>query len=168
MIKEITISVLQFITLILLQVFVLDNISFWGFATPMIYIWFIMLLPYNTPKWLVLLSSFALGMSIDIFAGQTGIHACVCTFIGFIRPILLNTFSGNIETANVRFTMSRIGFANFVLYTLETVFIHHLLCFLLGVFSFEQIGQTLLRCVITTLLTSIMIIIADSVFYKKA
>ncbi|MDO5760537.1 MAG: rod shape-determining protein MreD [Bacteroidota bacterium] len=167
MIKDILISVIQFIVLVLLQVFVLDNISFWGFATPMIYVWFIMLLPYDTAKWIVLLSSFVLGMSIDVFSGQTGIHAFACTFVGFVRPVLLNTFSGNIDTSNVRFTMARIGFANFIFFTLTTVFIHHLLCFLLGVFSFAEIGQTLLRCVLSTLLSSFMIVVADTIFFKK-
>lgn len=167
MIKDIVISIIQFIVLVLVQVFVLDNISFWGFVTPMIYVWFIMLLPYDTPKWVVLLSSFALGVCVDIFAGQTGIHAFACTFTGFVRPVLLNTFSGNIDTSNVRFTMSRIGFANFVFYTLTTVFIHHFLCFLLGVFSFAEIGQILLRCFVSTLLTSLMIIICDAIFFKK-
>ena len=48
MIKDLIISIVQLIILILFQVLILDNISLWGFCTPFVYIWFVLLLPYNT------------------------------------------------------------------------------------------------------------------------
>ncbi|NJK85385.1 MAG: hypothetical protein HC906_04860 [Bacteroidales bacterium] len=56
----------RFIILVLLQVFVFNNIHLSGFIVPYIYILFILLLPFETPGWLLLVSAFLLGFSIDV------------------------------------------------------------------------------------------------------
>ena len=73
--REILTSVIQYIVLVFFQVLILDKISLFGIATPMIYVLFILNLPMNTSRWLTLLASFFIGISIDIFSGQTGIHS---------------------------------------------------------------------------------------------
>ncbi len=167
MIKDVIIGIIQFIVLVFFQVLILDNISLWGFANPMVYVWFILMLPYNTARWLTLLSSFLLGMSIDVFSGQIGIHAFACTFLGFIRPVFLNMFSGSIENTSRRPCVARLGFVNFLSYSFILVFIHHFICFLIGIFTFSEIGQTLLRCIVSTLFTTVIILIADLIFFRK-
>src|SRR5574344_613954 len=80
-------GIVQFLVLLCTQVLVLDNINLFGYVEPMLYIWFILLLPIKTPKWLVLILSFLMGFCVDIFAGQVGFHTAVSTFTGFLRPI---------------------------------------------------------------------------------
>ncbi len=167
MIKDLIISIVQYILLILFQVLILDNISLWGFCTPFVYIWFVVLLPYNTSRWLLLLSSFLLGVGIDIFAGQTGVHAFSSTFIGFVRPYILGMYSGTIENTSQRPSISRLGFANYLSYSFILVFLHHFLCFLIGVFSFSEILHILLRCIVSVIVTMIIIIVLDTIFYRK-
>ena len=57
----------RFIVLVLFQVLVLNNIQFSGYVNPFMYVLFILLLPFETPRWLLLLSGFLLGLSVDIF-----------------------------------------------------------------------------------------------------
>lgn len=169
MIKDIIISIIQFLILDFCQIFLLNNIYFLGFINPMIYIWFIILLPFVTPKWLVLLSSFLLGVSIDIFSADTGINAFVCVFVGFLRPALLNAFSGNIDnTSYLRPSLSSLGFKNFFFFTASTVFIHHLLYFAIDIFSFAEIMQVLARTLLSSVVTIILILLLDMIFFKRS
>ena len=82
-------NVLRFIFLIGIQVLVLNNVLFMNYINPYIYILFILLLPFDTARWLLLVLSFALGFSVDAFQNTMGLHAFSCVFIAFIRrPIL--------------------------------------------------------------------------------
>ncbi|MBR1769013.1 MAG: rod shape-determining protein MreD [Bacteroidales bacterium] len=167
MLKDILISLVQFILLFFFQVLVLDNISLWGMVNPMVYVWFIILLPYNTPRWLTLTSSFLLGICVDIFSSQMGINAFACTLVAFIRPLLLNAFSGNIENTFQRPSASRLGFVNFLFYVIILVAIHHLTYFLLGTFALNEIISVLFRTLISLAATVIIIILCDAVFFHK-
>lgn len=168
MIKDIIYSAIQFILLVLLQVFILDNVALWGFINPMVYIWFIILLPYGTPKWLTLLSSFLLGICVDIFAGDIGINAFACVFIAFLRPILLSSFSGNIDNPSQRPSISTQGFINFLFFTLSMTLVHHLLCFFISTFAWVEIIQVLLRSLMSSVITILVILLLDMIFFRKA
>ena len=51
-------NIVRFILLILIQVFVLNNIRFSGFINPYIYILIILLLPVRFPRWASLIVGF--------------------------------------------------------------------------------------------------------------
>ena len=53
-------NVLRFVFLIGIQVLVLNNVLFMNYINPYIYILFILLLPFDTARWLLLVLSFAL------------------------------------------------------------------------------------------------------------
>ncbi|MBQ9254196.1 MAG: hypothetical protein IJ180_05410 [Bacteroidales bacterium] len=167
MIRDIVISVIQFIVLVFFQVFILDNIALWGFVNPMIYVWFIILLPYGSARWLTLVASFLIGICVDIFSGDIGINAFACVFIGFIRPFLLNAFSGNIDNVMQRPSITTQGFVNFLAFTTSIVFVHHLICFLVGTFSTAELLQILIRTIVSSLVTIVFIILLDMIFYRQ-
>ena len=58
---------LYFLFLILFQVLILNNMQFSGYINPYCYILFILILPFETPGWLLLVLAFILGMIIDVF-----------------------------------------------------------------------------------------------------
>ena len=68
-------NVFRFILLLFVQVFIFNNINLLGYINPFPYILFILLFPVNGNKSLLLLSSFTLGLLIDIFSN------CIITFI---------------------------------------------------------------------------------------
>lgn len=86
-------NIIRFIVLLLLQVMVFNNIQLSGFLNPYLYVLFILLLPFETPPWLLLVLSFFMGLSVDVFSNTLGIHASACVFMGFLRPFILNYIS---------------------------------------------------------------------------
>ena len=70
-------NTIRFILVLLLQVFVLNNINLFGWASPMVYPFLILLLPINLPVSIVLLSAFFAGYTVDFngFFAQTITYA---------------------------------------------------------------------------------------------
>ena len=60
-------NTLRFVILVFIQVAILNNIQISGFINPYVYVLFILLLPFETPNWVLLVLSFFLGLSVDIF-----------------------------------------------------------------------------------------------------
>lgn len=91
--RGITNSIIRFILLWMLQVFVLRQLS-WGWGGQVylqvhVYPLFILLLPLRTSRLLTLLLAFALGLSIDWFSETLGMHAAALVFTAYFRgPIL--------------------------------------------------------------------------------
>ena len=56
------------ISLLLLQVLGFNHIHIFGFATPMPYIYFLLILPGETARWLYIVLGFVMGMLVDLFA----------------------------------------------------------------------------------------------------
>jgi rod shape-determining protein MreD len=84
---------LIFISLVLLQVLLFNNIQFSGYINPYVYIMFILLLPIEIPSWLLLILSFSIGMIIDFFSGSPGIHTSATVLSGFVRPYVISVVS---------------------------------------------------------------------------
>ncbi|MBM3427344.1 MAG: hypothetical protein FJX95_01015, partial [Bacteroidetes bacterium] len=53
-----------------------------GFILPWVYIFAILMLPFETPKWLVLVIAFVVGYVMDLFSGPMGMHMTACTVLG--------------------------------------------------------------------------------------
>lgn len=161
-------NIIRFIILVLIQVFVLNNIRVNGYINPYLYVLFILLLPFETPGWLLLLSSFFLGLSIDLFAHTPGMHAAASVFMAFCRPGIVRFISG---TKGIEFGMmpgiKDLGFRWFFLYSIILILLHHLLLFYLEVFRFDELLQTFYRVMLSTLSTLVLAILAEYLFMKR-
>ena len=56
-------NIVRFMVVILFQVLVMDNVMINGYMIPYIYILFILLMPFETPRWAQLILGFLLGMT---------------------------------------------------------------------------------------------------------
>jgi rod shape-determining protein MreD len=158
-------NILRFVVLVLIQVLIFNKINLGGYLNPYVYVMFILLLPFETPKWLLLVSSFAIGLSVDLFSGTIGMHAAASTFMAFVRPAASRIISSRREyESGVLPGINNLGIGWFISWTLLLVFIHHLVYFYLEVFRFSELGTTFIRVVLSTLLTSFMILILDLLF----
>ena len=81
-----------FVVLIVVQALVLNHIHLFGCATPLLYIYFIMLFRRNTQPWIILLSSFLLGLAVDTFSNTPGVAAGSATFLAAVQPYVLGIF----------------------------------------------------------------------------
>ncbi|NLK47427.1 MAG: rod shape-determining protein MreD [Bacteroidales bacterium] len=151
-------NIVSFIVLVLVQVLVLNNIHFMGYINPYIYILFILLLPVRFSRHFTLILAFVLGLIIDAFSNTYGMHAFSTVLIAFLRPFAVNLFANIEEDTNPTPSFNSFGIFAFSKYVISLVFIHHASFFLLEVFSFTAFGHTLLRIVLNTLITTVILL----------
>ncbi len=153
-------NALRFILLVFLQVLVFNHIQLDSFYIPQIYILFILLLPFETPKWLMLSLAFLLGLCIDMFTYTVGLHTSACTLIGFLAPLVQNMVTTKQEyEPGMQPGIRGLGFKWFLSYTLILVSIHHLVVYFLDAFRFTDVWVTLFRAGVNILLTTSVIVL---------
>lgn len=158
----------RFIFLVVLQLLVLNNVQWSGYLNPYLYVLFILLLPFETPNWLLIILSFLLGFTIDSFSNTWGMHSAACTLMGFIRPYFLKFISPRDGYDNATRPIIRdFGIEWIVKYSLILIFIHHFTLFYIEVFKFSLFFHTFLRVVLSTLFTFILVIISHFIIYKR-
>ena len=168
MIGEIIKIALRFFFLVVLQLLVLNNVQWSGYLNPYLYVLFILMLPFETPRWLLLILSFLLGFTIDVFSNTWGMHAAACVFTGFIRPYLLKLVSPREGYDNAARPIIRdFGIEWVVKYSLILIFIHHFVLFYIEVFRFSLFFHTFIRVVLSTLFTFSLVIISHFLIYKR-
>ncbi len=161
-------NIIRFIVLVLIQVIILNNINFRGYLDPYLYVLFILLLPFNTPNWLLLVSSFLIGFFVDLFSQSLGMNTAASVFMAFLRPGVLRLLSpGREYEAGVNPGISDLGFRWFLSYALILIFLHHLLLFILEAFGFADFFSTIYRVVINTLFTTMLVLLSQFLFYRK-
>jgi len=161
-------NIIRFIVLILVQTLGVNHINFGGFLNPYIYVLFILLLPFEIPGWLLLILSFVLGISVDIFSNTPGIHAAASTFMAFCRPGVLRILAGNKEyEQGMKPNLVQMGFNWFLAYTLLLVFLHHLFFFLTEDFRLSEILSNLTRIFLSTAFSSILILLLMFIFSSR-
>jgi len=161
-------NIIRFIVVVLFQILVMDNVMINGYLVPYVYLLFILLMPFETPRWVILLSGFLLGLGIDIFEQTPGMHTAATVLVAFIRPYLLNLLSP--RDGYEPDTFPRIhyyGFLWFVKYALIIVIIHHFVLFYLEVFQLKDFLSTLLRVILSTLLSASTIVLSQYFVFRK-
>ncbi len=158
-----------FVLMILLQIFIFNNIQVSGYISPQIYVFFILVLPLNIKGWLLLLLSFGLGLIIDAFSDSLAIHALASLFMAFCRPAVLRIFSGNTDPED-RSSPSyyNLGIFSLFFYSFILILIHHSTLFLLELFRLNEMIQTMSRSLISTVLTMLFVLVAYAFWGKSA
>jgi rod shape-determining protein MreD len=153
---------LLFILLLLLQVLLFNNIQFSGYVNPYIYIMFILLLPFDLPSWLLLILSFATGLTMDLFSGTPGMHTSATVLAGFIRPYVLRiTSPRDGYESGAGPSMIVYGFRWFLIYASIVVFVHHLALFYIEVFRLAGFFSTMFRVILSTLFSVSFIMLIE-------
>ena len=156
-----------FVGLVLLQVFVLNRIQWFGVATPFLYIYLILTMDHNISRNKLMLWAFAIGLTVDIFSNTFGIHAAASTLIAFIRPVLLRLFFLRDENELFEPGIRFMGTGAFWHYALACTVIHHSVVFLLLFFSLSQPFILLMHILASTLLTMVFVMAIEFIRYHK-
>ena len=160
--------IIRFVVLVLVQVFVLNKIQFSGYINPYLYVLFILSLPFTTPKGLLLVLAFLMGLSIDFFSGMLGIHAAATVFMAYLRPGIIKLLGVKDDVSpELEPGVAKFDFLWYLTYSVILVFLHHLLLFYLEIFRFSEFFSTMGRVVISTVFTVTIIILVQYLFYRK-
>lgn len=154
---------LTFVALCLAQVLVFNHIHLFGLATVLVYVYFVVMLPRNYPRWAGLLWSFCLGLTVDLFANTPGMAAGSLTLVAFVQPYLLELFLPREAPENLRTSLATLGLGKFLTLTSLLVFLQCLLFFTLESFGFFNWLHWLLSIVGSTVLTVLIVMTLESV-----
>ncbi len=155
--------VLYFVVFVLLQVLVMNNIHLFGIITPFVYLYAILKFPIDMTRSNVIIISFLLGLTVDIFSNTFGMHAAACSFIGFIRMPLLERFVDMKELPDGSVPSYKLfGFGKFMRYAFILVALHHIVLFSIESFSFFQPLLMIIRMFSSILLTSLLMLIIEA------
>jgi len=159
-------NILRFIILLLVQVLILNHIHFSGYINPYLYVLFILLLPFQTPHWLLLVAAFLMGISVDLFSNTPGMNAAASVFMAYIRPGVIRLLeSGKNYEAGMTPGIRDLGFRWFFSYSLILILAHHFLLFYLEIFRLSEFFTTFSRVVLSTIFTMTLVIITQYLFH---
>lgn len=168
MINEIIRNLFRFVVLVLVQVLVLRNVELGMFLNPFLYVLFLLMLPFETPKTLLLLLGFTIGITIDMFYDTQGMHAAASVFMAFCRPRVLKLFSPREGYEfGVKPTIQYLGVPWFVSYAGILVLLHHMALFYIEVFHFSEFFFTMLRVITSAAATIVLVIVSQFLFYRS-
>ncbi len=167
MINSLLRYIFAFVVIVLAQVLILDNIQISRYAVPFLYVLFLLILPFETPGWLLLLLGFLLGLTIDLFEHTYGLHTAATVFAAWLRPGVLKIFSPRDGyMSNTRPGTTDYGAAWFLKYASLIIFAHHFFLFYFEVFTFRHFFSTLWRVIVSTVFTLLLVILSQFFVHK--
>lgn len=148
--------VLWIIGLILAHTLVFNHIHLMGYATPMPYVYALIILPHGTARWIYVVLGFCIGIVIDILSNTVGAAAAALTLVGLVTPLLLRTFAPD-DKLEEEFTPSikTMQWGGFLKLAVVVTLIHTSVFFLLETFSLFDAIEILIKVGSSTALTVI-------------
>jgi len=161
--------ILVFVVVILLQCFIFSRFSLGTYVQPSIYILFILFLPFAYSRVKTLLWAFLLGFLIDLFTSDViGVNIAAVVAIAYFRPYILKLFSTKMDFDAYVVPNARVmGKVSFIGYILLCVLVFHVLFFFIDSFGFYDISHTLLRILLSTLCSFLLIILLQTLIPGK-
>ncbi|GEO05333.1 rod shape-determining protein MreD [Adhaeribacter aerolatus] len=165
--KRTFVHIFQFFIFMAVQILLVRNVVLFNTAFCYIYIAFLLFLPIQMPRVALLLMAFLTGLTVDIFYDTVGINAAACVLLAFLRPYVLLVLTPRDDyEKNDTINLHVMGWRWFTVYALFLVFIHHLALFFLELGSFREVGFTMAKVVLSTLLTYLVLIIIQLLFFS--
>lgn len=157
--------ILFFVTVVLLQALLFDNLMLSGLIVPLYYVVFVVLLPVKTGRiWLLLLGTL-LGAVMDISMGTAGLNTIATVAVAFLRPMIINISMGKDVVHETIPYGGAIAPNSFLLYAAIMVLTHELIFF-----GFESLGShifyTLAKVVMSSLVTVVLVTLTARLFRR--
>ena len=151
-------NILRFIALMAVQVLIFSNITFSPFISPYVYPLFILLLPFGTPQWLLMILGFLTGLTLDLFVGSMGMHAASCLLIAYLRPFLISIITPKGAEFEVEPNIYLQGSTWFLIYCGLATLIHHTFYFLIESWTFYNLFISIARIVVSSIFSVLFMI----------
>lgn len=167
MAKVIIFNIIRFLLLVFLQVALFKNIGYYNIATPFPYILIILLLPLGIPNFTLYAIAMLTGLTIDAFYDSIGVHAAACVALAYFRIFFLNiTLEADERDSFITPNWGNMKFKWFSTYIVLATLVQHLVLFVIEVFSFQNILQTVFGSLLSSVFTIIVIFVISLVTYS--
>ncbi len=167
MINQIPVNLFRFLLLLLAQILIFSNINFSSFVNPYIFPLFILLLPFETPRWLLMLIGFFAGLALDVFLGSTGMHAAACLLIGYLRPFLINIITPKGTEFEISPNVYAQGLTWFVIYLGIGMLLYLTFYFLMEAATFYNFLLLLVKIILSVIASVVFMLIFLFLFSSR-
>lgn len=161
-------QIIKWVAIILFQVLILSQIELNRFVSPYLYPLFILILPFETPIWAVMLIGFGTGLTIDVFGNSPGLHAAATVFMSYVRGsiIALKKPTGD-YAEDQQPDLDSMGFNWFLAYAVICIVAHHLIYFLLEVFSLSYMPYIFAKTACSSAISLSLIMLSRYLFSSR-
>lgn len=157
------VNIVRFVLLILVQVLIFNNLNFFGFINPMVYILFLYWYPNKENRPSFMFISFLLGLIIDLLSDTMALHAASTVTIAYLRPFIMRfCFGVNLEFQS--FKLSNATKAQQITFLTLLIVVHHLIFFSLEIFSFANSILILKKVLVIGASTLVLCLLFSSLF----
>lgn len=162
--------IFRFLLLILVQVFLLDQIRLHQMVTPYLYFLFILWMPFRIGRARLMMLAFLLGMTLDGFRHHPGFHAAACVLMAYLRPFMINLLITR-EAAESNFDEPSFkamgGFFQYFIYLASMILVHNIWLFLLETWQFSNIWYFLSKSFFSTFISLLLVLITELLFSRN-
>ena len=156
-----------FVGLVLIQVLVLNQLHVGGYATPFLYIYFILKFNSKIGRNSLMIWAFMLGLTVDVFGNTPGMNAAACTCLAFFRNSLLRLVTLRDLDEAFRPGIKSLGLAVFFRYILLATTLFCTLLLLIDTFTFFNLPVLFLKIVTSIASTMVCIFCVESIGGRK-
>ena len=158
-------AVLRFLALFAVQVFIFNQIHWFGSVSPMVLVLFLYWTPIDRDILITMIGAFALGLIADVASDTTAFHAIALTVGAYLRPSILRLSYGSSVSFHTDSQFSGTLGQN-LLYLFYLLLIHHLLFFTVEIFelsgAFVILTKTAIHLPFSFLIVALIAILFSS------
>jgi len=151
-------TVIEWLVLFLLQIFLFNNLQFWGLCQPQVYVVCLLMMPIVLPRWADMLIGFGIGLVMDILCNSIGVHTAACVLLMYLRQPLIASLVQEHERLTGEISWQTVSPETFIKYAAVLICIHQLTISMLAAWSFRHFGMTLLQFMISATLNILLIL----------
>ena len=168
MTKNAIVSAVMFLLMVFLQV-VCNRICLFNIAVPFVFVYFILRLPMSLSVNWVMTLSFLIGLVVDIFSNTYGMYAMSSTIIGVLSKTIFTLFyPREDEMSNPIPSINTLGVSTYIKYMFTLVLLLCVVIYFIQLFTFYNIGLTIMRIIGSSLLTAVILFGFDSIATTKS
>ena len=167
MLNQIPVNLFRLLLLLMAQILIFSHINFSSFINPYIFPLFVLLLPFETPSWLLMFIGFGAGLTLDFFLGSVGMHAAACLLVAYLRPFLINVITPKGTEFEISPNVYAQGITWFVVYLGFTMFIYLTFYFLVEAATFLNFFLLLIKIFLSVLVSVTFMLIFLFLFSSK-
>lgn len=153
--------ILQLLTVLAVQVFILNQIHLFGYITPLFIGYVMICCPKDMPKIHLLLLGFITGLLFDMFSNTAGMASAACTLQAMVQPSLLRLFTSYDAPETFTPTIHTMGRWPYLAYSLMSMFVLHSVFYLLDAFTLYDWQLTLAAIAGSSVLGSLLCFFAE-------
>ena len=165
--REILQSFLRLCLLLAAQAMVFSSLDFSPLVNFVVFPMFVLLLPFATPRWLLMLIAVFTGWLLDLLLGTVAMHAACCLLIAYLRPFLITIITPKGTEFEISPNIHSQGLVWFLTYVPFSVAVYMAYYLLLESFTFYHIGWLLIKWVVGTLASTAFIFLMLYLFQTK-